>query len=562
MFGNLLSKMWVLSFLISTNLLSQSLHLKVEGFNDNETKIIDSLNYKKQFQDYISLYNEVKELKLKIEKIGYLESEISQIKKLNDSTYSTKFILNNRYKYIRIYHNGFVSKKTLSFLALNITDTYFEIGFDKLEETLSFLNSEQIEKGNPFSSLQVKNIKKLKDLTLIGELATSNQIQRTIDTIIVKGYEKFPKSYIKHYLKLKPKQLLSLKTINEKTSEIDNLPFARQIKEPELLFTKDSTSIYIYVEKTKSNVFDGFLGFGTNDKTNNFEFNGYLNLNLINNLNYGESLKIYYKSDESKQRTFDITTNLPYLFGSTLGAELRLNIFKKDSSFVTASQYAKLIYQLNPKNLISFGIHAEISNNLLDNNVALINDYNTFFYFVNYVYLKRQRQDPLFPVNFLFDITLGTGKRTTDDLKVTQGRFNVETYKIFNLNERNSIYGRLTSSILSSDNYLDNELLRFGGINSIRGFEENSLYANLFAVINTEYRYRLSNTLFVHSVLDAAYFENKNVMTKQKLFGFGFGFGLLTKAGLFRFNYSGGKIENQMFKLSDSKIHISLSTQF
>jgi hemolysin activation/secretion protein len=109
---------------------------------------------------------------------------------------------------------------------------------------------------------------------------------------------------------------------------------------------------------------------------------------------------------------------------------------------------------------------------------------------------------------------------------------------------------------------LDNELLRFGGINSIRGFEENSLLANLFAVINTEYRYRLSNALFVHSILDAAYFENKNIVTKQKLFGFGFGFGLFTKAGLFKFNYSGGKIENQMFKFSDSKIHISLSTTF
>ena len=123
--------------------------------------------------------------------------------------------------------------------------------------------------------------------------------------------------------------------------------------------------------------------------------------------------------------------------------------------------------------------------------------------------MKRQKLDVLFPVNFLFDITLGTGNRTINDLKENQSKFNLETYKIFNLNEKNSIFTRLTSSIISSDRYLDNELLRFGGINSIRGFEENSLYANLFTVINTEYRYRLSNTLFVHSVLDAAYYENK-----------------------------------------------------
>ena len=109
---------------------------------------------------------------------------------------------------------------------------------------------------------------------------------------------------------------------------------------------------------------------------------------------------------------------------------------------------------------------------------------------------------------------------------------------------------------------MDNELFRFGGINSIRGFEENSLQANLYSVLNTEYRYRLSNTLFLHSILDIGYFENKNLLIKQKIYGFGFGFGLKTNSGLLRFNYSGGKIENQRFKLSDSKIHLSLSTTF
>lgn len=130
------------------------------------------------------------------------------------------------------------------------------------------------------------------------------------------------------------------------------------------------------------------------------------------------------------------------------------------------------------------------------------------------------------------------------------------------MNERNSIYVRLDGATLISDNYFENELFRFGGINSIRGFEENSLLANLYGVLNTEYRYRLTNSLYVHTVLDAAYSENNIATTKDKLFGFGFGFGLLTNAGLFKFNYSSAKTENQQFRLSDSKIHISLTSQF
>ena len=156
----------------------------------------------------------------------------------------------------------------------------------------------------------------------------------------------------------------------------------------------------------------------------------------------------------------------------------------------------------------------------------------------------------------------GFGDRTNDLGNLKQSIYNLDTYKIFNLNNKNSIFTRLNGAILTSDDYLDNELFRFGGINSIRGFEENSLVANLYAVINTEYRYRLSNSLYVHSVIDAAYFENQLTNSKEKLFGFGFGLGLLTNSGLFRLNYSSGKTENRQFKLSDSKVHVSLTATF
>jgi len=140
--------------------------------------------------------------------------------------------------------------------------------------------------------------------------------------------------------------------------------------------------------------------------------------------------------------------------------------------------------------------------------------------------------------------------------------FNLNTFKIFNLNTKNSIYLRSDSAGIDSDNFLTNELIRFGGIKSIRGFEENSLIASLYSVLNTEYRYQLNNNIYVHSIFDIAYFENRITKTKEKLFAFGIGFGIYTKAGLLKFNYANGKSENQKFKFSDSKIHLSLSAIF
>ncbi|MCB0469245.1 MAG: hypothetical protein KDC51_01010, partial [Flavobacteriaceae bacterium] len=89
-----------------------------------------------------------------------------------------------------------------------------------------------------------------------------------------------------------------------------------------------------------------------------------------------------------------------------------------------------------------------------------------------------------------------------------------------------------------SDTYFENELLRFGGINSIRGFEENSLAATAYGLLNLEYRYSLSPSMFVHTITDFCYLENNITEQKEKLYGFGFGFGILTQAGLFRLVYA------------------------
>jgi len=540
----------------------QNLSLTCFGDTENETKTIDSLGYKKIFQDYSSLEKEVFNLQKKLIAIGYIETKQISFTKETDSSYQAHFSIKNKYESIAISHNNLVSLPILKRTGFLTTNDVLVIPIEQIESTLNLINTQLANQGNPFSSLVVTDIEKINTKKLKGSLSVSQLNSRTIDKLVLKGYEKFPESFIKRYLKIKTGQTFSLDKIKQKTKSLNDLNFANQTRDPEVLFSKDSTILYMYIEKASSNTFDGFLGFGTNEATNKIEFDGYLDLNLTNNLNYGESLRLLYKSDENEQQTFDLRLSAPYIFKTPVGVDLNLNIFKRDTSFVTVTQAAKLNYQINSKHMISAGISSVQSTDLLELPTALITDYMSNQYVINYTYTNRQNFNLLFPVNFLFDISTGTGKRSYEDLDENQTSLQINTFKIFNLNDKNSLYGRFSSSYLISDTYLENELPRFGGINSIRGFEENSLIANLFAVLNTEYRYKLNNTIYVHSVIDAAYFENQLTTQKEKLFGFGFGFGLLTRAGLFRFNYTSGKTENQKFRLSDSKIHLSLTTTF
>jgi outer membrane protein assembly factor BamA len=552
----------IVLLICSNQLIGQSLLLNVTGDNDYESQIIDSLGYQNKFDNYKNLENEIYSLKKKLTRRGYIDISIDKITKQNDSLFEAKLLVGKKIDLIRIYYTSEFNPELLNFIDHTAGDHFFELKISNLEKTLNQLNSKIAEEGDPFSTLQLVELSKLNSSLISADLKIVSNQKRRIDKIIVKGYEKFPKSYIKRFLKLKTGKSFNLNGIKEKVELLEDLRFASKIKDPEVLFTKDSTTLYLYLEKTRTNNFDGFLGFGTNENTNKIEFDGYLDLRLINNLNYGETLNLFYKSDEIDQQTFRVDADMPYLFASPVGLQVGLNIFRKDSTFLNAKQYVKINYQINPQHRLGIGVNSTNSTNLLENDTDVLNDYVSNYYTLNYNYIKPQFYDPLFPINFWFNLSSGFGDRSNDSGKQKQRIFSLDTYKIFNLNNKNSIYTRLNGAILSSDDYLDNELFRFGGINSIRGFEENSLVANLYGVINTEYRYRLSNSLYVHSVFDAAYFQNQLTDRNEKLFGFGFGLGLLTNSGLFRLNYSSGKTENRPFKLSDSKVHISLTATF
>lgn len=549
----------------SNQLLAQNLELKIYGLNNSETAIIDSLNYEISHKDYLSIQKEIDIISAKVYKLGFIESQNSVIKKVSDSFFQTQFNLGRKFLHLKInYNSKMIPTETIKLVSENVTDSYFILPFNSIESSLEFINLKISEQGYPFNEIRLSNITKSNNGELKADLLTTkSEEKREIDKIIVKGYENFPKSFLKHYLKLKKGDVLNLSEIKNKTTLLQELQFANQIKEPEILFSKDSTILYVYIDKNRSNTFDGFLGFGTNEETSNLELNGYLNLELINNLNFGESLSLIYRSDESDQKTFNVKIATPYIFNSPIGIDLELKIFKRDTSFTTVNQNLHVSYILNPKNKFSLGYKSTQSTNLLDDNSdPFIQDYNNNIYNVRYEFVSRRNTSRLFRKNTLIDFEAGAGKRKLENSNTNQIHLFLNAFKIFNLNNKNSIYLRAQGFNLVSDNYLENELAFFGGINSIRGFEENSLNASLYTFLNTEYRYLLSNGLYVHSIIDVAYFENEIVNQKEKLYSFGFGFGLLTKAGLLRFNYANGKSENQSFKFSNSQIHISLSAIF
>ena len=542
---------------------SQEIALTFSTQTNISENLKDSLAIVKKHPNFNSVKKETNRISRALEKYGYLESNLVSIQKYSDTTVTATYYLGKKYTLLKIdYSNTPLTQDQIALVSKNTKENYFSIPLRESERVLERLNKLQTKNGYTFDKLKLTNLT-IQDTVVRATLNTSKTSKRIIDSIALKGYEKFPKSFISYFAGIKKGDAFDKQQLLKKNNALNSLGFANSIKPPQALFEKKKTTLYLYLEKQNFNTFDGIIGFATNEQTKNIVFNGYIDLVLNNNLNYGEQFVLKYKADGADQENLNLKTTLPYIFKTPFGIEAQLNIFRRDSTFSSASQNLRVSYQISPSSKANVGFAAKTSNDLLSENQSPENleDYSSSFLTTGVTFIKLQ-QNTLFPVKTFLNLDIGIGNRKTNSKKTRQVTLSNVINHSFYINQKNSIYLQNTTNLITSDTYLTNELFRFGGINSMRGFLENNIDASLVSVFNTEYRFLLNQQTYLHSIIDLGYFENKSVDQKEKLYSFGIGLGMSTKAGLLKFSIANGNIDGQAFKFSNAKIHLSLTSQF
>jgi hypothetical protein len=548
--------------------MCQTFQLKIIGKTIFETSIIDSIGYTTNLQNTKQLIEEINSTRKKLSKNGYIENKILEKKKENDSTYTTTISLENKIKNIHIYIG---IKKDVNYY--NLFDTEQDsviLPYSQIESFLKQTTQNLEQNGFAFAKVKLINIQK-KRQDIYADLTIDTGSKRTINAIEIKytnQHQKnlLPKGAEKQINKKYKSTIFNQKTIEQLHDDLQKFGFINQIKYPEILFTKDTTKVFVYLEKRKANIFDGYLGFN-NTENKKIQFNGYLDLTLVNTLRNGEELSIYWKNDGNNQKIFNANLSAPYLFKSQIGIKTQLNIFKQDSVFQNTKTVIQVGYSMDYNKRFYLGYESTESSDIQNLNNPNLSDYKNSFYTTSIEFKKTVTKNNLFPLKSQLNITIGTGNRTTiTNQSLKQNFVNFNIMNNFYINEKNIINVKNQNYYLKSKNYLTNELFRFGGNNSIRGFGENSLQANTLFLLMTEYRYLISPHLYLHSILDFCYYEDSTLPNKENknknLLGGGIGFGLLTPKGLMKFSITNGKTKNEEIKFYNTNINISYNVKF
>lgn len=551
----------ILIISVSSSVFSQTSALLQEPDVDEKQTVI----YLNSTENDVNLKNLTKNIKKKIDSLksqGYFNVAIKDRIKIDNIKYKFILDLNQKFENIYIYGvNNMISFNQQKVKTIEDKD-YYSIKINELESFLSKSSEDIANKGYPFNKVQLVNIKKLDSENLYASIVITLNQKRKIDKIDIKGYENFPKTFLKHYLKYSNTDDFNFDKIKDKSKEINNLGFVRQLKDPEVLFKKDSTIVYLYLEKVKNNSFDGFIGFATNEETNKLDLNGYMNVKLNNTLNYAEQINLNYRSTNNNDRFLKSSITVPFIFNTPLGLDLKLNLTKKDTTYTNDEQSIGVNFITKNKHNISFHLSSLNSTSTLDNSNDLIKDYKSSFKKVKYNYNKVNNSNNLIPIKFLTSVELSVGKREDNTETKNQIKYIARVFNNFNLTKSSSIYLNLESYALSSTNYYLNEMLLFGGINSIRGFEESSIATNKLFLVNTEYRLMLDKDIYINTIFDTAYYENPLNNIKDYIYGVGFGLNINANSGVFRINYANGFKKGEDIDLKLSKIHVSFSNIF
>ena len=519
-----------------------------------QNRIVSEIYLTKKHLQKKDALDEIDRILQQVKKRGFFTARIDSISKTNKEL-------------IAYLDLGKKINEIIIFTKKDNTNGIIDSGIDsikiKTREFSDLTNQllEQIDrKGNSFSEITYVN-PLLKNDTLFLEMKISNSSSRKIDKVITRGYEDFPKKFISKYFLIDKNTVFSKQKLNQVSALSNKLDFIKEKKVPEVLFKKDSTHLYLFLDKIGTSSFDGLVNFSSKENGKGLLLNGNLDLKLNNTFNTGEKFEIIWNKVSDEKTDFKINSYVPYILNSKFSTTLEFYLYRQDSTFINTNFELKTDYLINQKSHASILFNSKNSNYLLNISNNDLASYSNYFIGLGYE-LKKSSTSNLYKYKNGLNLNLTIGKRKTDTESINQLKFHFSAFANVQINNRGYLNIKNESGLLTSKNYLLNELFRIGGANSIRGYNEQSIFTNGYSYSNIEFRYSLDTSSYLYSITDLGVYKENTTNKIKKLLGIGAGYQFRINNNLVNLGYVISTNSSTNAKLNSSRLVVRWTSFF
>ncbi len=437
--------------------------------------------------------------------------------------------------------------------------------------------------GYPFASIQFDSVR-VKNQKIEAQLKIDKSVEITIDTVIITGTAKISNRYLSNYLGIKSGDLYNEKLIRDIPIRIKELAFTDEYRTAEVEFgiEVNSTKLYVYVNHKKANDFNGIIGFMPDENTGELLITGDIELKLQNAIGKGEVVDVSWKKLQTQTQDLKARIQYPFLFDTPIGVDASLHIYRRDTTFSTVTtdlgiqyifrggDYVKVFWEQEQSNLIST-FDLDIATELPEYADVVINSFG----FGSKIEELDYRLNPTRGFDIVGQVGFGNKEIRQNPsinpvlydslaLKSTRTKGQVTARYFIPFFNRHTIMIGNQSGILVNDNLFTNELFRIGGLKTLRGFDEESIFVSSYSIFTLEYRFILEENSYFSVFYDQGWYENQSSTTfiTDTPFGFGTGITFDTKIGIFSISYALGKQFSNPILFRAAKIHFGFVNFF
>lgn len=571
----------IVSALIVLSVKGSAQNYSLKLINTDSVKIFKYLKYKNSFKSEKEITKELNKILFELRKEGHLIANIDSIQK--DSLISIAYLsIGAKYKWAKL-KRGNAEMDVVSKLGYS-EKIYTGKSFNYLqtakfiEKTLSYYENN----GYPFASLQLDSLT-IQENTISAVINLSKNKLIKLDSILVEGDAKINNTFLYRYLSIKPNMPYNDEAFRAISKKLRQLPFLSEAKPQVIRLTEKQNKLYLFLNKKNASQFDGIIGI-LPDNTGKTVFTGDVKIKLINTIfRGGETFDLNWRRLQTQTQDFKARVIYPYLLGSPIGTDYAIKIYKKDTSFIDVNNNIGLQYYFNGLNNLKVFYKQRNANLLSANGLAFTTvlpdyaDITTQSYGVGFVFEKSDyRFNP--HQGIFINITAQTGNKTIKknpkindavytnlQLKSTQYQSEGEVHGFIRIKGNSVLHlAAQYGSVFGDAPVFKNELFRIGGLRTLRGFDEESIFASTYVIPTIEYRFLFSQNSNILLFAEGAWYENNSSgnYNSDMPYSIGAGINFDTKAGIFSLNYALGSQQGNPIDIRAGKIHFGLTALF
>lgn len=136
--------------------------------------------------------------------------------------------------------------------------------------------------------------------------------------------------------------------------------------------------------------------------------------------------------------------------------------------------------------------------------------------------------------------------------------------RFFSISKRSVLKVAIQSGYIANETLFTNELFRLGGLNSLRGHNENVFFASAFGIGSLEYQWYFEPESYFLLFYDQGFLQERTSVSSRfdNPSGVGLGLNFAVSSGSFRLVYALGQSRTEIFSFNRAKIHFGLLSRF